>query len=844
MKDILKLDILNYNKELLKLSSDEIKRIILDNNFLNVDDSIFICTFNRIDSELKTIFIEDSNLLIRLLSIASKQKTRFNIFDLNTQELIIKKIPSFLEIEEQEYFNLLKSMNSKIYLKFINYLNDYIYNNEINTNNKLFNDVKNIYKNKDKEKIENYISKKFNINDEKILNHISLNFLNKKINIFELYRIETYEQLYIYNKFNILVNKDLFNEISQEKYNISIELLNRLNSKHIIRIINELKNKEGYIDSKTLFITSIKLYCLFGLDNSIKIINDKFTYSTETSIIKAAELKFTSDRRSYRLSHPDDFLNYELIEKLRKSIQNNELNIVKKITSNSDTIYIKNLFNELKENYTLYKNDSRLIKYFNETIRGEIILRELNLKNEFVADYYQNNSNKRKPVTCIELFKLFGEFDPFYTKFDDNNNVIMDKNLKQFLLHNEKNDKTNSALLRMVLNNQALDYNNELVNIINNYYKIEKLKEESNIKSKNSLLDTLDIYKSLKYKLDYDELDIPLSIISKITLSKKFLTVDNEEEVINSFKEIYKKAKKKFSSTIPKVKGETNHKYKYKILYRNNIELLTCGIDADCCFKPGGLGGKFYEYALTSKYSDVIGIWDPENNFYICPIIRNGNGIYGNGIDPSNISNDKLPYVIDALKKCYSDIIKRSYPEEKIEFCTLSNLHNYINSDNNYKEIDIDKSPIIGEPFYCDIIKNDIKNYVIVGDASNIKEYIPEKVYESTRNKKYVYSKDQKENRLLIEHKINEIEYRSIDLKNCSDLEKKQLKENYKPINIDEYKYIVCNEDWYLALSENLEIKSTILPYDSRAKYEYLAELQKVKSNYQIITELEKEKTK
>ena len=97
MKDILKLDILNYNKELLKLSSDEIKRIILDNNFLNVDDSIFICTFNRIDSELKTIFIEDSNLLIRLLSIASKQKTRFNIFDLNTQELIIKKIPSFLD---------------------------------------------------------------------------------------------------------------------------------------------------------------------------------------------------------------------------------------------------------------------------------------------------------------------------------------------------------------------------------------------------------------------------------------------------------------------------------------------------------------------------------------------------------------------------------------------------------------------------------------------------------------------------------------------------------------------------------------------------------------------------
>jgi len=356
-------------------------------------------------------------------------------------------------------------------------------------------------------------------------------------------------------------------------------------------------------------------------------------------------------------------------------------------------------------------------------------------------------------------------------------------------------------------------------------------------------LDTLDIYKILKYKLDYVELDIPLSIISKIALSKKHLIIKPEQAIIE-FKRVYKEHKKKFTSTIPKVKGETKNKYKYKILDKNDIELLTCGIDVGSCFKPGGQGEKFYEYALTSMYSDVIGIWDSNGKFYMCPIIRNGNGIYGNGIDPENISDDVLPFVMEALKKCYNEIIKKSVNEEKIEFCTLANLHDYIKGNFRKQPINIVKKPMIGDYFYCDITKNNIDNYVLSGDASIIKEYVPTIKYDSIRNKNYIYSRNQQENRLLIEQRINEIEYKSIDLKQLSELEKNILKENYKEIKIDDYSYVVCNEDWYIALSENLEIKNAVLPYDPRAKFEYLNELQKVKSNYQIITQLENRKTK
>lgn len=841
MEEILKLDIPSYIKKLETLNNDEIKKIILSSEFLNASDSIIICTFNKTNNEIKDIFMSNNKLVSRLLKISTTQKSKFNIFDINIQRKIIEKTSAFLNLNEQEYFSILKSMNEKIYQEFIKKINEYVYNNDVNTNNNLIKNIKEIYINKNKEKIEKYLIKKFNITEERKLNNIALNFINRKTNIFELCRIETEKQLYIYNKYGLFINKNIAENVLEKEYGITNEILEKLKKEHIIRIINELKNK-GDVDNSMLFITSIKLYSLFGLDNALKVINDKFTYTTESSINEAALFKFTSDRRAYRLSHPDEFYNYELIEKLKKSVQSNELNIVKKISSNSDTIYIKNLFKSLKENYTLYKNDNRLITYFNETIKKEILTREEKLKEIFIEDYIINNLKKRNPVSCEELFKLFGKYDLINTKFDQNNNVYMDENLKKFLLDNEKADRTNKALLRMVFNRQAGDYNNELINIINNYYKIQIIKKTSNLKAKNSMLDMLDIYKSFKYKLNYDELDIPLQTISKIMLSKKFRIVESEEEVLNSFKKTYRESRKKVRSTIPKVKGETKYKYRYKILDKNDKELLTCGIETDCCFKPGGLGNEFYNYALTSIYADVIGIWDLDNNFYICPIIRNGNGIYGNGIDPNNISKEKIPYIIDAIKKCYSDIIKKSSDEEKIEFCTLSNLHNYIKG--GYNEIIIDKSPIIGKSFYCDILKNDIENYLIIGDYSKKEEYIPKITFENVRSKKYVYSKDQSENKVLIEQKINEIEYRSIDFKKCSDIEKQLMKENYNYINVDEYKYIVCNDDWYLALSDDLEIKSAVLPYDSRAKNEYLIELQKVKSIYQIITELEKETSK
>lgn len=841
MEELFNLKLVNYIKKIQSMNEEELKKLILSEKFLNASNQIINSTFNFLNKNLKNIFISDNNLLLKLLKSIQTQKIKFNVIDIETQYEVIKNIEPFLRLNDVELYNLIKSMNKDVYEKFINNLNNYIYDNDVTSKNSLIVNINNLYNDyKNGEKDSYYINSlkqkimnEYNIKNNELINQITYNFLLKNRNIFELYRIKSEIVLYIYNKFNIVVSENLFNDENQNKYNISLELLEMLNNKHVIKIIEKLKLIGE--DNDKIFVTAIKLYCLFGIDNTLKILNNNFTYSTSRSLEKAANFNFLYERRNYRINHQDEFYSYETVEKLKKALQNNEKGFIKKISINGDTIYVNSLFLQLKEDYTLYKNDDKMLNYLNETIKNEINEREKNVKSFYTANYYQNNSSNRKPLTLDELFNIFSDYDCFLTIFDQNKNVIMNPKIKDLLLDNEKKD--NDCLLRMFLNKQVLDYNIELINIINEFDKIDKILNlcGNNKKtfSEKELLNILDVHKILKFNLEADEKEIPLSALSKTLISKTHLTT-NENEALKEFKKIFKESRKKVSSTIPKVKGITKNKFRYKVLDKNDLELLTCGIDVGSCFKPGAPGKDFYKYALTSKYSDVIGIWDEDNNFYMCPIIRNGNVVYGNGIDPDKIDNETLPKVIEALKKCYSEIIKKSNNSEKIDFCTVTDLHDYIKEEDEYEKIEITKVPMIDENFYCDLTKNDMVSYIIAGNKTNIKEYKPQIEYLIPRQKNYVYSKEQIEDKLIIEERINEIEYNNSKIN----------KEEYKNINIDDYIYVVCNEDWYIALRSDFSLKTACLSYDKRAKDEYLREFTKIRFNYELYNALDNKKNR
>ena len=57
---------------------------------------------------------------------------------------------------------------------------------------------------------------------------------------------------------------------------------------------------------------------------------------------------------------------------------------------------------------------------------------------------------------------------------------------------------------------------------------------------------------------------------------------------------------------------------------------------------------------------------------------------------------------------------------------------------------------------------------------------------------------------------------------------KRMLKANYQEIDASSYRFIVGNKDWFIAIDNILSLITYLLPYDERAKDEYLNALSKV----------------
>ena len=54
------------------------------------------------------------------------------------------------------------------------------------------------------------------------------------------------------------------------------------------------------------------------------------------------------------------------------------------------------------------------------------------------------------------------------------------------------------------------------------------------------------------------------------------------------------------------------------------------------------------------------------------------------------------------------------------------------------------------------------------------------------------------------------------------------IQDNYQEIDASSYRFIVGNKDWFIAIDNRLSLITYILPYDDRAKKEYLDALGKV----------------
>lgn len=659
------------------------------------------------------------------------------------------------------------------------------------------------------------------------------------VNYFNIYKIKSREEFLFYAKFEIRVDfKTIDNKaVLANDTSLQYDFLYRIKASHLKKIVKKVSsiNNEHRHSNENILDIACKLYCTFGFDNAMSILNNKFTQMTEAALKRIAKANFINTRRTYRLTHQNKFFSHSMVTDTISAVRNNNFDYFRTVCVDNSDNYVISIINELKENIENFICDDDIYKYVSDYMKGEVIKRERYIEKKAIQSYIDNYISKnklKKQVAIDDLKKLTCCIDISKTNFDKNGNPIIDEAFSTFMLGNIKND--NDALLRLIFNDQALGLNKTVHLFINNFSLIKSIVAGSNDKlSLYSIIDIMEISKVLFFKLAPDEQDIPITVLSKIITSNDFCSLSQEKR-IEKTKEVFFNQKNRVYSSIPYVKGISKDGVRYSTNIYDNPNVLAYGIDVGNCFKVGGTAEDFFLYCLTSPHGSVIEIYD-EDKFYICPIVRNGNTVYGNGIDPVPKDLESTERVVSALQECLKKLCTLSDKKDKIELGTVTNLHlEKFFKNKNFKTIKVSNNLGIDAKFYCDLHKDELTHYVLTGnsDINTNTYYEPSALYQQPRMLDYSYQIANEIDKEQIEIQINSIYYHSINFRKTSQSQRNSDKRNYVNLSIDDFSYVIGNKDWFIAISPNNSIISACLPYDKRAQTDYFNALANIKNKY------------
>lgn len=817
----------NYNtieihKLMTSLTDDEKNNIINSGELNDVNEKILKIFFLRSNYNIKKKILTNKILFNKIMNFSPNEngKLFLELLDDEIIEIIINT--SYIKDYQEIIIKYLQKINLSNFYKIINKPDFF----NIFDSNSIFKNSKNLY---------NYLINQlhYDIN----ISELFINRIKNNLNPLILLRIKNEKELLILAKFNLLIeindnNTDTIN--LKNGFSFKYGDIKKLYTKHVYTISNMLQKKNNSCSREDIFAATLILYTTFGFDNSFKIINDTFSNMTTNAILRIGEATFKDQRREYRIKNQNKFYYYGIEENTIKALKNNDTNFFKQFTYNDceiDAIYlIEKIKKEIKNIEPNFKKEC-----IKKILIDVITQREAKYRIETIANT-KNRINKINLNIKIDANIIINIFDKINITFnlDENGIPIINSNLQKFLLGNLKKD--NDCLLRLILNKEAFGLNDTISNVINNFDMIQEIINKSNGKlSLNSILDIIDISKVTLYDMKPDLQDIMLSTLSKIIKSKKYCT-ENEDEIIKNVFILHRERKFKVFSTIPSVKSQYKTIKYYTVPFDADY-LLASGIDADNCFKVGALGEEFLRYCLLNKNGVIVYLCDNQNNVYVCPFIRSGNTIHCNGIDPKP-DDSILDECLEALKQSAKEVCDKSYIAERehydnIEAVTITDLHigNYM-KNSKYEKFDLQEYLPIDAGVYTDYNKKDkIQHYYLYkSDSYNgTIYYVSDDQFYQHRNPIYKYNVLKEYDKERINIIVNNIAYSYINFLPIDDNSKKIMQDNYQEIDASKFRYIVGNKDWFIAIDDRLSITSFLLPYDKRAKVEYLNALEQVK---------------
>lgn len=777
-----------FLKYIRSVPSNIKKDLIIKNDLDKLSIEKFGFFFQSLNVEEVRLLTENPSLYAKVLNLSINSKGILQVLALYKKDILNELIKSKYAINHVDKF---LSFIDKMSIMQLNEL-------DVTDLNSLIED----YFYEGKMDIKSYLKYKFGSYDEfeDIFNLYYAKLKNGKLNLLSLLKIKTFNSFILYSKFGVLENLEETEYLTLSSgFVIPANIIKSVKDRHI----NKLMDILGY--SSISLEVSLKLYYTFGLDNSLKILNNKFSYMTDSAILRVNDYTFKDQRREYRTKNQHEFYYHKIVDDVLSNIYDENNSMLRNLTIDKSIESEKKLRLELLD---ILKNTEKEEIY--DKIKDKIIdlinKREETLKKEHLNTL---TNFKNKKVDLNTLYDLLKGVDIEKVSSYDLDTI---KNLNLFLLGNCKTN--NDCLLRLILNNQAMGLNNSLSKLINDFKYIDSVAKKSKMSLKK-VLDVIDILKINLYSLKPNEQDISLSILTRLENAKEY-KIKNDIDVIKETCKLHVLRKSKVSSTIPSVSGKN-----YTVAPFDSPDLLVAGLDSKNCFRIAAQGEDFFRYCLTNKNAVIIYLESEDKTKYLCPVVRAGNMICANGIDPKPKDSD-IEFLLKTLKTCFLEMIdKTKNTSEPIEVATLSNLNLDSHLD-NLEQFKLQRPIPIDAKLYSDYNKDNIKHYILASYSYvTSKYYIPNITYYQNRQEDYEFDIDSTYDDEKISQIVNSICYSSIDYLKVSDKEKNKLRRFYKNIDVKYYKYIIGNKDWFLAIDENLNIKGNLLPYDDRARKDY-----------------------
>ena len=565
------------------------------------------------------------------------------------------------------------------------------------------------------------------------------------------------------------------------KYNSESQMIENINSKGKIALINDLPDEEDSTESNLLNngIKSINLYTESDITHNKNIIN--------SNIIDCLD---------------DIFSKMEIIKYNESKYGNNTIRLLNSLSNNNVTV-MKRDENKIWSKIKLYNNKKAAHKELEmlRKLSSEAIMEFSYAYNIFKTNIFGlklqlqaiETFNVKKGKMQIQIILTVGCFDISYpiTCFDSNINEIM------------KNTQTNTEKLIDLLNeaniiNENLSHN--FSNIIINY--------EENVT--NLIKDPFDFYnlysKSLNdlyYSVENLTVDTLFDFIDLITICHDNYTIllnrtKNDEEI--SINEIREVIINEYFSFINKMMEHLESFYNSSLIFLEDIKgLLTDNFQIDILYdikdiiistnniftKFGNLlfssiqkGMEEFNYNLKNYITSILGVL-LENSQFIA------NSLNENAIIRKILSSDKREAIMTKLKN-FKIIVNEvvNYLYYKINDDYIINFEN--ESKTNIKNIVKDKVLNYEMKFneesgtlLSKIIRliNDIENYELYASnlnkiynaGNNISESMFQGIYddimkESTNKLNFVFSKE-----LLKNKTIEIIDFINNDIKNINN---------------------------------------------------------------------------